>query len=59
MRFASSSCTAAVVLALFACGSAPADTSGTANDEIVNVPQSSVKNQTISNCWLYATLGWA
>jgi hypothetical protein len=61
MRLASSSriAGAALVLALVACGSAPNDSSGTSNDEIVNVPQSSVKSQTISNCWLYATLGWA
>lgn len=58
MRFATSSA-AALVLALFACGSPAADDSTTSNDEIVNVPQSSVKSQTISNCWLYATLGWA
>jgi hypothetical protein len=60
MRFASSSsaCAAALVLALFACGNDSGETS-TSNDEIVNVPQSSVKNQSISNCWLYATLGWA
>lgn len=58
MRFASS-CRAALVVGLFACGPAASDPSGTSNDEIVNVPQSSVKSQTISNCWLYATLGWA
>ncbi len=30
-----------------------------ADDEIVDVPQSSLKNQSLSNCWLYATMGWA
>lgn len=58
MRLASSCC-AALVLTMFACGSAPADDAATGNDEIVNVPQSTVKSQSISNCWLYATLGWA
>jgi hypothetical protein len=55
----SSSCCAALVLSLFACGSSSSDSEATSNDEIVNVPHSSVKSQSISNCWLYATLGWA
>jgi hypothetical protein len=28
-------------------------------DEIANVNQSAVKRQTIGNCWIYATVGWA
>jgi hypothetical protein len=28
-------------------------------DEIANVNQSAVKRQSIGNCWIYATLGWA
>jgi len=28
-------------------------------DEIVDVPHSTVKNQSLSNCWLYATMAWA
>jgi hypothetical protein len=28
-------------------------------DEIANVNQSAVKRQSIGNCWIYATVGWA
>ena len=28
-------------------------------DDITNVQNSSVKNQSIGNCWVYATMGWA
>jgi hypothetical protein len=27
-------------------------------DEIVNIPHTDVKNQSIGNCWTYATIGW-
>jgi hypothetical protein len=47
-------------------GCAPADDDMTAGDddvalvgEIANVQQSAVKRQSIGNCWLYATVGWA
>ncbi len=43
---------------VIACSS-KGDSQGRADDDIVDVPQSPVKNQSISNCWLYATMGWA
>ena len=49
---------AATTLALGAAGCAANPATAGASDEIVDVPQSSVKNQSISNCWLYATMGW-
>lgn len=42
---------------LAACGAA--DKTATGADDIVDVPQSAIKSQSISNCWLYATMGWA
>jgi hypothetical protein len=40
------------------CGSdASTDVTG-GGDEIVDVANSRVKNQSIGNCWLYASLGW-
>lgn len=50
---------ALAALALGACTASPSQDTAQSADEIVDVPQSSIKNQTISNCWLYATLGWA
>src|SRR5688572_20064429 len=29
------------------------------DDDVTNVNNSSVKNQSIGNCWVYATVGWA
>jgi len=46
-------------------GCAPAEEAAGAEDdtasvdEIANVNQSAVKRQSIGNCWLYATVGWA
>lgn len=58
-RFASAM-TAASALALMACsGGDSSDKTGGASNDIVDVPQSSLKNQSLSNCWLYATMGWA
>lgn len=28
-------------------------------DDVTDIPQSDVKNQSIGNCWVYATIGWA
>lgn len=58
-RFASA-ITAASALALMACsGGGSSDHAKGASNDIVDVPQSSLKNQSLSNCWLYATMGWA
>lgn len=48
-----------LALSAFACGAGDTPRTNGGSDEIVDVPQSSVKNQSISNCWLYATMGWA
>jgi hypothetical protein len=45
------------VMGLIGCGAAkPAQQSSSIST--VNLPQSSVKQQSIGNCWLYATAGW-
>jgi hypothetical protein len=43
-----------------ACGGEdpPGATTGDDN-EVVDIPNSTVKNQAIGNCWIYATTGWA
>ncbi len=41
-----------------ACGAAGEDAS-TAEDAITDVPHTAVKEQTIGNCWLYASVAWA
>lgn len=51
--------TLGLTTAIAACSGAADEKSSKAADEIVDVPQSSLKNQSISNCWLYATMGWA
>ena len=38
-----------------ACGSDPESNV----DDLTNVQNSTVKNQSIGNCWVYATMGWA
>jgi hypothetical protein len=35
------------------------DDTGTAEEDITDVNHSSVKRQSIGNCWAYATVGWA
>jgi hypothetical protein len=42
-----------------ACSASSSEGVDRSADEIVDVPQSSLKNQSISNCWMYATMGWA
>lgn len=49
----------AVALALAAAtGGCGADT-GSNTDDVTDVKNSSVKNQSIGNCWVYASMGWA
>ncbi len=45
-------------LVLVGCGSDQSDAVTGPEDEIVDVPSSRVKNQSIGNCWLYASMGW-
>jgi hypothetical protein len=40
------------------CGSDASDVATGDPDEIVDVPHTRVKNQSIGNCWLYASTGW-
>lgn len=59
-RLLSAMITLGMATAAAACSGAADDSrTGGGADEIVDVPQSSLKNQSISNCWLYATMGWA
>jgi len=38
----------------------PASSAATGDgDEVVDIPNSKVKDQSIGNCWIYATAGWA
>jgi hypothetical protein len=46
------------VLSLTACGSATSD-EATSADDITDVRHTPVKEQTIGNCWLYASVAWA
>ncbi|MBS2015206.1 MAG: hypothetical protein JST00_20120 [Deltaproteobacteria bacterium] len=39
-----------------ACSSTPSTSTG--SDDVVTLPHSEVKNQSIGNCWLYATGSW-
>jgi len=41
-----------------ACSAGGRDDAAASRDEITRVPQSSVKRQSIGNCWVYATAGW-
>ena len=41
-----------------ACGVASEEAS-TSEDAITDVPHTAVKEQTIGNCWLYASVAWA
>jgi hypothetical protein len=41
-----------------ACSSATSDDDRSRSDDVTNVSQTPVKDQSIGNCWLYATLGW-
>lgn len=44
------------VVAVPACGAEPAVRTG--EDDVTQVPTTSVKEQAIGNCWIYTTLGW-
>ncbi|MCA9586349.1 MAG: hypothetical protein KC657_13415 [Myxococcales bacterium] len=41
-----------------ACSSTTGGQDGTRSDDVTNVSQTPAKDQSIGNCWLYATLGW-
>lgn len=45
------------MLAALGCG-APAGEGKSTDSDVTDVPQTSVKDQTIGNCWTYATVGW-
>jgi hypothetical protein len=45
------------VMGLVGCGAAK-PVQPTSSISTVNLPQSSIKQQSIGNCWLYATVGW-
>jgi hypothetical protein len=47
----------AVTTLFISCGFSP-NTKNTSSISTVNIQQSSVKKQSIGNCWLYAVLGW-
>lgn len=48
-----------LVLALAATAVACDDGVDTNEDDVTDIKNSSVKNQSIGNCWVYATAGWA
>jgi hypothetical protein len=48
----------AVVPALAGCSSKGADAGTSSDDAITEVKQTPVKDQSIGNCWTYATTGW-
>ncbi len=57
-RFAPLALLTALAAAPVACV-AEAPEAATSTDDLTDVKQSSVKNQSIGNCWVYATMGWA
>lgn len=42
-----------------AVGCAPDDESGESRSDVTNIPQTSVKEQQIGNCWIYTSVAWA
>lgn len=46
-------------LALSVAAAGCSSESGSNTDDITNVANTSVKNQSIGNCWVYASMGWA
>lgn len=44
---------------LAACSAAPQDDASSSEDAISDVAHTPVKEQTIGNCWVYASVGWA
>src|SRR5688572_13571362 len=46
-----------VLSGVVACADSERDASGH-SDDITSIPQSSVKRQSIGNCWAYATASW-
>jgi aminopeptidase C len=55
-RFRSLSAASALALLAF---SACDDGIDSSTDDVTDIQNSSVKNQSIGNCWVYATVGWA
>lgn len=57
LRFVAPFALVACSTSLFACGTEPE--AAQAEDDIVNIAHSSVKDQEIGNCWIYAATSWA
>ena len=55
--FATALVSLGVLASLPACGAGREDVSGS-EDPVTEVAQSSVKDQSTDNCWIYATTGW-
>lgn len=49
---------AALALTIPAAGCSSESSAQTASDDVVSLPHTDVKNQSIGNCWLYATGSW-
>ena len=48
----------AAALGVSACSATSDDAGRTSRGPVTDVPQASVKDQSIGNCWTYATVGW-
>lgn len=48
----------ALAAPLFAVGCTSETTPSTASDDVVTIPHTDAKTQSIGNCWLYATASW-
>lgn len=59
MLFGQRSILAALALVLAATAGGCSDSTGSNTDDVTDIKNSSVKNQSIGNCWVYATMGWA
>ena len=55
-RFLAAASTLALASQVVGCA---ADDSGSQSDDVTDIANSKVKNQSIGNCWVYATVGWA
>jgi hypothetical protein len=51
--------TGVVLSAVVGCGSSAAAEQAQASEDITSIDDTAVKEQTIGNCWLYATAAWA
>jgi hypothetical protein len=57
--FASATLLGALAAAPLGCSSEDPTPASSDSNDITDVSQSSVKNQSIGNCWVYASMGWA